>query len=91
MIIASKRTVATTSKSWNYSRGKGKRSHNEPNEDRPKARTPDLGDNRKEEGDPNDHPTKNSKHESGTEWVRFTISSARLLPLIQSLIGFEWP
>ena len=90
MIAASKRTIASTSESRYYSRGKGKRSCNEPNEDMPEVGTPELGESHIKGGDPNDRPNENSKQESKAEGVRFTISSAWLLGLIQSLPGFEW-
>ena len=76
VIASSKQIVASTLESQNYSRGKGKRSCNEPNKDRPKARTPELGESHRKGGDPDDRPTENSKQGSKAEGVRFTISSA---------------
>ena len=54
VIAATKRTVASISKSQSYSRGKGKRSHNEQDDNeqdeksKPEARSLDLSVSRKE-------------------------------------------
>ena len=40
---------------------------------------------------PKDRPLENPKSDNDSEQIRFTISFARLLSIIQSLSGFEWP
>ena len=67
VIAGTRQTIASTFESRSYSRGKGKRSHNEQDgrkhDERSKleAGSLDLSVSRKEGGDPDDRSTENAK------------------------------